>query len=117
MCVTHLPQIAAFAEHHYFVSKHLTENETYTKIKLLNTENERIRALADLIGGTEITEQTLEMAQEMLMAAVVGAGETSKTFVLLWIHGVRTFQTLLHTSAPNTSKTPFGRNATEGWSC
>ena len=66
LCVTHLPQIAAFAEHHYFVSKHLTDNETYTKIKLLNTENERIRALADLIGGQEITEQTLELAQEML---------------------------------------------------
>ena len=68
LCVTHLPQIAAFAEHHYFVSKHLTDSETYTKIKLLNTENERIRALADLIGGQEITEQTLELAQEMLQS-------------------------------------------------
>jgi len=68
LCVTHLPQIAAFAEHHYFVSKHLTDNETYTKIKLLNSENERIRALADLIGGQEITEQTLELAQEMLQS-------------------------------------------------
>jgi len=68
LCVTHLSQIAAFAEHHYFVRKHLTDSETYTKIKLLNTENERIRALADLIGGQEITEQTLELAQEMLLS-------------------------------------------------
>jgi DNA repair protein RecN (Recombination protein N) len=68
LCITHLPQIAAFAEHHYFVSKQLTDNKTYTKIKLLNNENERIRALADLIGGQEITEQTLELAREMLQS-------------------------------------------------
>ena len=65
LCITHLPQIAAFAEHHYFVSKQLTDNETFTKVKLLNNENERIRALADLIGGQKITEQTLELAREM----------------------------------------------------
>ena len=66
LCVTHLPQIAAFAEQHFFVSKHLKDNETYTKINLLKTEQERIKALADLIGGQEISEQTLELAQEML---------------------------------------------------
>ena len=66
LCVTHLPQIAAFAENHYLVSKHLTDNETYTKINPLKTEKERVQALADLIGGQEITEQTLELAHEML---------------------------------------------------
>ena len=38
------------------------------EFNLLKTENERIRALADLIGGQEITEQTLELAQEMLQS-------------------------------------------------
>ena len=66
LCVTHLPQIVAFADHHYLVSKHLEEDETYTKINHLKTKNERVRALADLIGGQEITEQTLELANEML---------------------------------------------------
>ena len=66
LCVTHLPQIAAFAEHHFLVSKHSNDNETYTKIKPLKTENERAQAIADLIGGQEITEQTLELAYEML---------------------------------------------------
>jgi len=66
LCVTHLPQIAAFAENHYLVSKHLTDNETCTKINPLKTEKERVQALADLIGGQEITEQTMELAYEML---------------------------------------------------
>ena len=66
LCVTHLPQIAAFAENHYLVSKHLTDDETYTNINPLKTEKERVQALADLIGGQEITEQTLELAYEML---------------------------------------------------
>ena len=44
----------------------MTDNETYTKINPLNTEKERVQALADLIGGREITEQTLELAHEML---------------------------------------------------
>jgi len=66
LCVTHLPQIASFAEHHFLVSKYLKDNETFTKINLLKSKNERIRALADLIGGQEITKHSLELAQEML---------------------------------------------------
>ncbi|MBC8258157.1 MAG: DNA repair protein RecN [SAR324 cluster bacterium] len=66
LCVTHLPQIAAFAEQHYLVSKHLEDSQTYTKIKELKTNNERVSALADLIGGQQITEHTLKLAHEML---------------------------------------------------
>ncbi len=65
LCVTHLPQIVAFAEHHFLVSKHLQDNETYTIINPLKKKQERIRALADLLGGQEITVQTLELAHEM----------------------------------------------------
>ena len=66
LCVTHLPQIAAFAEHHYLVSKQMQDNQTFTKINPLNTESERINALADLLGGQQITENTMELASEML---------------------------------------------------
>ena len=66
LCVTHLPQIAAFAEHHYLVSKQMQDNQTFTKINPLNTESERIHALADLLGGQQITENTMELASEML---------------------------------------------------
>ena len=66
LCVTHLPQIAAFAEHHYLVSKQMKDNQTFTNINSLNTESERINALADLLGGQQITENTMELASEML---------------------------------------------------
>ena len=66
LCVTHLPQIVAFAEQHYLVSKKLAANETFTNINPLLTKNDRVRALADLIGGQEITEHTIELANEML---------------------------------------------------
>ena len=69
LCVTHLPQIAAFAEHHYLVSKHMKDNQTFTNINLLNTESERINALADLLGGQKITENTMELASEMLQSS------------------------------------------------
>jgi len=66
LCVTHLPQIVAFAEHHYLVSKKLAANETFTNINPLLTKHDRIHALAALIGGQEITEHTIELANEML---------------------------------------------------
>jgi len=66
ICITHLPQIAAFADHHFLVSKHQKDEETFTKINPLVNKNDRVKALADLIGGREITEQTLELAHEML---------------------------------------------------
>ena len=66
LCITHLPQIVAFAEHHYLVSKRLAANETFTNISPLLTKDDRVRALADLIGGQEISENTMELANEML---------------------------------------------------
>ena len=65
LCVTHLPQIAAFAEHHYLVSKQMRDNQTFSKISALEKESDRINALADLLGGQHITENTLELAGEM----------------------------------------------------
>ncbi|GIT73931.1 MAG: hypothetical protein Ct9H300mP28_37450 [Pseudomonadota bacterium] len=47
--------------------KQMQDNQTFTKINPLNTESERINALADLLGGQQITENTIwEMASEML---------------------------------------------------
>ena len=69
LCVTHLPQIAAFADHHYLVSKQMEDNQTFTNINPLNQVSERINALADLIGGQHITENTMELASEMLYSS------------------------------------------------
>ena len=66
LCVTHLAQIAAYADHHYLVKKYQNNNETFTKIDHLDTKNKRVEALANLIGGQVITSQTTELANEML---------------------------------------------------
>ena len=66
LCVTHLAQIAAYADHHFFVSKHQKDNETFTKINPLETKKDQVHALANLIGGQDITTQTLDLASEML---------------------------------------------------
>ena len=65
LCVTHLPQIAALAEHHLLISKSERQGRTYTEVAALDRPG-RIRELARMIGGAVITETTLRSAEEML---------------------------------------------------
>ena len=64
LCVTHLAQIAAKADSHFYIEKRAENNRTYTDISLLDFEG-RKREIARIIGGT-ITEQNLKSAEEML---------------------------------------------------
>ena len=64
ICITHLPQIAAMANHHYLIEKKVMEQKTVTRIYPLNPEQE-IMELARLIGGVEITDTVIKSAQEM----------------------------------------------------
>ncbi|MGN0154879.1 MAG: DNA repair protein RecN [Lachnospiraceae bacterium] len=64
ICITHLPQIAAMANHHYLIEKKVTDGKTVTSINMLNKEQE-IMELARLIGGVKITETVMESAREM----------------------------------------------------
>ncbi len=64
ICITHLPQIAAMANHHYLIEKRVTDGKTVTQIYALSPEQE-IRELARLIGGVEITDRVMESAREM----------------------------------------------------
>lgn len=64
ICITHLPQIAAMANHHYLIEKQVNDGKTVTGIKRLDREAE-IMELARLIGGVEITDTVLESAREM----------------------------------------------------
>ena len=66
LCVTHLPQIAALAEHHLLISKSERQGRTYTEVAALDRSG-RIRELARMIGGAVITETTLRSAEEMLV--------------------------------------------------
>ena len=65
ICITHLPQIAKFGEHHFSISKHVSDGRTKTAIRLLS-ETERIKEIARMLGGEKITRATLDHAHEML---------------------------------------------------
>ncbi len=68
LCVTHLPQIAAFATQHFKVTKNIEDNRTSVDIKLLDGE-ERIREIASLLGGQKIAQQTIENARHLIEEA------------------------------------------------
>ena len=65
LCVTHLPQVACHGHHQFNVEKFTVDDKTETKMTALSLE-ERVPALARLLGGSEITELALANAQEML---------------------------------------------------
>jgi len=65
ICITHLPQIAKFGDHHFIISKHVSEGRTKTSINYLSIP-ERINEIARMLGGEKITQATVEHAREML---------------------------------------------------
>ena len=71
ICITHSPQIAAFGDHNYLISKSSDDSNTYTDAKKLNPD-EKINEIAKLIGGIHITENNVVSAKELV--------ENCKTF-------------------------------------
>ncbi len=67
MCVTHLPQVAAQAHQHLFVSKTSQSDEMTSSSVTHLAQDERIQEIARMLGGVEITENTLAHAEEMLI--------------------------------------------------
>lgn len=67
MCVTHLPQVAGCGHQHFYVSKQTDGEETETQMQLLD-KNARLQELARLLGGSEVTKNTLANARELLKA-------------------------------------------------
>ncbi|HEX7030403.1 MAG TPA: DNA repair protein RecN, partial [Gammaproteobacteria bacterium] len=68
-CVTHLPQVASQAHHHYKVEKIAGKDHTRTTIAKLN-DAVRVEELARMLGGVKITDTTREHAREMIKAAM-----------------------------------------------
>lgn len=68
LCVTHLPQIAAMADTHFFVEKGERQGRTFTDVRVLTTE-ERKQELARLTGGEQVTAAMLAGAGELLAEA------------------------------------------------
>jgi len=65
LCVTHLPQVAAFADHHHRVMKREVEGRTLTAMESL-AGDERVREMARMLGGAQVTDQTLLHAKELI---------------------------------------------------
>ena len=68
ICITHLPQIAAYGQYNYKIEKHSDDAMTYTTVTALS-EDQKIDEIARLLGGTNITETTLASARELVEAS------------------------------------------------
>jgi DNA repair protein RecN (Recombination protein N) len=68
LCITHLPQIAAFADAHFRVEKARKKGRTVTRVVRLEAV-ERIEELARMLGGRTITKSAREHARELLTSA------------------------------------------------
>ena len=72
LCITHLPQIAAFADQHFLIEKREKQRRTETSIRLL-TPQERAEEIARMISGATVTETSLRHAEQMLKSSAVGS--------------------------------------------
>jgi DNA repair protein RecN (Recombination protein N) len=68
LCITHLPQIASFADRHFTVRKQVAGNETRTTVHAVDGD-ERLEELAEMIGGKHVTDVTRAQANELLHSA------------------------------------------------
>lgn len=65
LCITHLPQVASYGDHHFKVVKKIEQNHTATVLVQLNIE-QKVQELARMLGGVTVTAKTLAHAREML---------------------------------------------------
>src|SRR5579863_2171634 len=65
LCVTHLPQIATFADHHYLIEKKTSAERTRTSVRLITGE-ERTEEVARILSGAKLTETSRKHAEQML---------------------------------------------------
>ena len=65
LCITHLPQVASFADWHLYVSKYIENKDTKTKVSVLNPK-ERVEEIAKMLSGDMISEEALKQAQTLL---------------------------------------------------
>ena len=75
LCITHLPQIACMADNHLYIAKRVKGDTTVTQVTALSDE-ERVREIARMASGDDVTEVALANAREML----AGAGKKKPAF-------------------------------------
>ena len=67
LCVTHLPQIATFADHHYTIEKKQSAGRTRTLVRPI-TGDERTQEIARMLSGAKLTDTSRKHAEQMLKA-------------------------------------------------
>lgn len=68
LCITHLPQVAAMADQHLYISKVIADERTSTHVEQL-VENDKVQEVARMLAGSEITKLTMDTAKELLSLA------------------------------------------------
>lgn len=69
ICITHLPQIAAFSERHFSVAKENAGGRTISAVKELKNEDERVEEISKMLGGLKVTDITRKHALELMHSA------------------------------------------------
>jgi DNA repair protein RecN (Recombination protein N) len=67
LCITHLPQIASFADQHFLIEKHESGGRTKTTVRPLEAD-ERREEIARMLSGAKVTEASLKNAEQLLKA-------------------------------------------------
>jgi len=67
LCVTHLPQIATFADHHYVIEKREAAGRAKTTVRQI-TGDERTEEVARMLSGAKLTETSRKHAEQMIRA-------------------------------------------------
>lgn len=68
LCISHLPQVAAMANHHYYITKKVQNKRTTTSVTVLQGED-KVEEISRMIAGIEVTELTKQHAKEMIEQA------------------------------------------------
>ncbi|MBC1281749.1 DNA repair protein RecN [Listeria welshimeri] len=68
LCISHLPQVAAMANHHYYITKKVQNKRTTTSVTILKGD-EKVEEISRMIAGIEVTDLTKQHAKEMIQQA------------------------------------------------
>jgi DNA repair protein RecN (Recombination protein N) len=77
LCITHLPQIASYADSHFLIEKHVDRGRTRTTVRRL-TNGARVDEVARMLGGEAITDHLQRSAREMLAGRAKAKGESER---------------------------------------
>jgi len=77
LCITHLPQIAAYADTHFEIEKRVEGGRTRTTVRALNGDS-RVDELARMLGGDAVSEGLRQSAREMIADRAKAKGESER---------------------------------------